>query len=129
MFIRRVSLAVAAVLSFVLFTGCYTTRVYSPAPSASQTYDDRQWFLIGGLIGLSDPAGSECKEGVAWQESEYTVTDALIQIGLSLIGSALTFYSCDSVDNREEYFTCISGGNLVPWLFGSRTVHYKCKGG
>jgi len=125
---RRMFLAISAVLALVFVAGCYTTKVYSPAPPGAQTYDDRQWFLLGGLVGLSDPAGSECKEGVAWQESEYTVSDALIQIGLALIGGTVAYFGCESIDNREEYYSCISGGNLIPWLFGSRTVHYKCKG-
>ena len=128
MSISRILPATAAILSVIFLCGCFTTKVYSPAPQSAQTTDDRQWFLLGGLIDLSDPAGAECQEGVAWQESEYTVVDALIQIGLAIVGGTVTFYTCDNIDNREEYYTCISGGNLLPWLFGSRTVHYRCKG-
>ena len=112
-----------------LSSACYTTKVYTGAPAEPTIHDDRQWFLLAGLINLSDPAGEECSAGVAKSESEYTVADALIQIGLAIIGGTAGYFACDKIDEKEEYFSCISGFSAVPQIFGTRTVHYQCKTG
>src|SRR6185295_9397321 len=43
----------AFVLLTVLLSGCYTTKVYTPAPAYGPEHSDRQWFTLAGLVPLS----------------------------------------------------------------------------
>lgn len=121
----------AAALSALLLGGCYTTAVGNPhAPGRS--YDDRQWFTLFGLVQLSDEAGRECAQGVAYVESKQAASDVGITIGLwfasALVGAAV----CELPDNptgeeAANYSSCVSAmTTLGPAMLASRTVEYRC---
>jgi hypothetical protein len=122
-------------LATVVFTafaatqmGCYTTRVAGGiAPAASEPiHEERQWFTIAGLIGLSGPAGNECRNGVAWAESQYNVVDALLVGVLSVGGYFAAGYACASGDPTTFNACASAGAWLLPLLLQPRTVRYTC---
>jgi hypothetical protein len=111
----------------LLLSGCYTTKVYTPAPAHGPELQDRQWFTIGGLVPLSDPAGQECPGGVARAESKLAFVDVLINVGLAVAGGVAGAVICSKSDGDRS--ACGSAGaGLVPFLFASRTVQYTCGG-
>ena len=67
-------LILASAVASLLLSGCYTTRVETRTP-VSGVYDDRQWFLLWGAVRVSDPAGKECPDGVAFADSEIGVLE------------------------------------------------------
>ena len=121
-----------AALSLLLLTGltgCFQTKVHSPQASRSgQTHQDRQWFTLGGLIGISSPAGSECgTAGVARSESKFGGTDILIDVGLSIVGGVLGTAACNSISDRGDYAACLSAfSTAVPLLLTPLSVEYEC---
>jgi hypothetical protein len=125
-------LLAAAVLAAFATTqmGCYTTRVTSGIqPGSNQTYEQRQWFAILGLIPLSGPAGNECRNGLATAESQYNVVDALLVFGLTVAGGIAGGVACNNTDPVTQA-SCISGAaGVVPLLIQPRTVRYTCIGG
>jgi hypothetical protein len=122
--LRTVAAAFAVV---VLVAGCYTTKVIASPTSSAQIHEDRQWFTIGGLAPLSEPAGSQCGGGIASAVSQYSVVDMLIGIGLGFAGGLAGGLACGSTSSQGG---CISlGASLLPFLFSSRTVWYQCLGG
>jgi hypothetical protein len=130
-FIRLALLASLAVTS----SACYQTRVRS-GTAVGVTHEHRQWFTIGGFVDLSDPAGDECAEaGVAESDSRYGGTDILINVGLSIVGGIAGAALCPleddpSRDEARRFGTCVSASaGVLPFLLGSRTVAYRCKGG
>jgi len=125
-------LLTAAVLAAFATTqlGCYTTRVASGMPAGSQTYEERQWFAILGLIPLSGAAGNECRNGVATSESQYGVVDALLIFGLSAVGGIVGGIACGGAGDPRAIASCATGAaNLVPQIIQPRTVRYTCVGG
>lgn len=111
--------------------GCYKTVVRSGAQAAGPTHDDRQWFTLFGLVGLSDPAGQECgPEGLAYAESEMGGMDILINIGIALAGAAVGAAVCDSEDADGDTTTdalCVNSyATIAPLLLSTRTVRYAC---
>ena len=116
-------------LVVLLSTGCYTTKVYSARPAASWKRSDRQWFTVGGLVDLSDPAGQECSDGLAYAESRLAVMDWLIN-GALFLGGAVVGSSICNADDRDERAACVTGtAGLATFLLSSRTVSYTCAGG
>lgn len=119
------------VMAAALTTGCYKTVVRSQAePEPGPTHRARQWFTVGGLVSLSDPAGEECENGIARAESRMAPTDILINVGLGLAGSLMGAAVCDDDADPATYAGCVQGaGALVPFLFATRTVTYSCIAG
>lgn len=116
------------VLCALLLSGCYTTKVYTPAPAHGPELQDRQWFTIGGLVPLSDPTGEQCTDGVSRAESKLAVVDVLINVGLAVAGSVAGIALC-SGESQGDRNTCGSAGAaLVPFLIGSRTTQFTCAG-
>jgi hypothetical protein len=109
--------------------GCYRTsvRAVQAAPSGPEV-EERQWFTVGGLIGLSDAAGAECgASGLAYAESRMGGMDILINIGLALGGTILGTVVCDEGADPVAYASCVQGATtLVPFLLSTRTVSYAC---
>jgi len=117
-----------ALALLVALAGCYKTKIQAGAPSAGPVYGDRQWFLIAGLVPLSDPAGSECPNGLSYAESKLGVMDVIIEIGTRIVGGVVGASVCDSEGDATAYGTCVSGAaNLAGILIGTRTVEYQCK--
>lgn len=119
-------------LTLLLLSGCFTTRVASPGFSfdtvpESAVHTDRQWFTLDGLVKLSHPAGNECPHGMVAVESGLAGTDILINLGLSLLGGTLTYAACDSNDTSARLSCAATGASLAPFLLGSRTVRYVCR--
>jgi hypothetical protein len=109
--------------------GCFHTSVRPAQPvPAGPTTEARQWFTVGGLVGLSDAAGSECgAAGLAFADSRMGGTDILINIGLTVAGSMLGTAVCNSDSDPVAYASCVQGmAALVPFLISSRTVSYAC---
>lgn len=121
---RTVLVLLATVVLVANGLGCYTTRVNTPADrSASATHEERQWFTVGGLVGLSDPAGEDCQHGLGKAQSKMAGMDILINIGLSVGGYIAGSVGCSG----DQAGTCASAlSTLVPFLIGSRTVRYTC---
>jgi hypothetical protein len=115
---------------FLLFTlllsGCYTTKVYTPAPSHGPELQDRQWFTIGGLVPLSDPTGEQCPGGVSKAESKLAVVDVLINVGLAVVGGVAGAALCSGEGQADQGRCLQAGAGLVPFLIGSRTAQYTC---
>ncbi len=122
---------VAVLAAMSTQTACFTTRITTSRPAEGATYTDRQWFTIGGLAGLSSPAGRECQNGVSWAESKMSGTDWLINLGLSVAGGVAGALAC--ANNREGVATQVTctftGASLMPFLLASRTVEYSCARG
>jgi hypothetical protein len=116
-------------------SGCYRTRVRAGMP-VGPTMERRQWFTLGGFVGLSDPVGVECgSTGVAVADSRLAGNDILINVALGLAGGLVGVVACpldDDPSNTDArgYGSCVSAtAALVPFLVGSRTVTYQCSGG
>jgi hypothetical protein len=116
------------VLLTLLLSGCYTTKVYTPAAAVGPEHRDRQWFTLGGLVSLSDPAGQQCPGGVARAESELAVVDILINVGLAVVGGVAGVAACSNESEGDRRACGSVGAGLVPFLFASRTVQYSCAG-
>jgi hypothetical protein len=124
----RVSM-LALVVS-LLAGACYTTKIRTRAgsPVAGPTFQQRQWFTVGGLVPLSKEAGDECAGGVAYAESSMRGVDILIAIGLSVASAAIGANVCElpddpAADEARDYGTCVGSiGSVGPLLFASRTV-------
>ncbi|HWN71162.1 MAG TPA: hypothetical protein VNM90_26170 [Haliangium sp.] len=114
--------------------GCYQTVVRSGAQRSGPTHEDRQWFTLAGLVGLSGPAGHECGEqGIAYAESEMSGMDILINLGVVLAGVAVGAAVCGEADVDGETTTdplCVNSfATIAPLLLSSRTVRYGCAAG
>lgn len=113
----------------LLGAGCYRTVVSSPgAISVGPEHTQRQWFTVGGLVPLSETAGTECGEaGLAYAESQMGITDVVINVGLGVAGGLLGGISCDASAEPEIYAACVQGAAaMLPFLFSARTVKYAC---
>ncbi|HWO08721.1 MAG TPA: hypothetical protein VNN80_04555 [Polyangiaceae bacterium] len=117
-----------AVLFTLLLSGCYTTKVYTPAPASGPELQDRQWFTIGGLVPLSEPTGEQCPGGLARAESKLGVVDILINIGLGVAGGVVGAAICNNKSEDDQRACSFLGAGLVPFLIASRTVQYTCAG-
>ncbi|NOK20080.1 hypothetical protein [Corallococcus carmarthensis] len=122
--------AVAASMAALMLgqTGCYRTSIVTNLRPEPTVHSDRQWFTAAGLLPVSSPPGSECKNGIAWAQSRATPMDFLIQAGLAVAGAFVGSAVC-SGGNRtdEEQGNCAAIGLLLPTvLVGSRTVAYSC---
>lgn len=112
----------------LLLSGCYTTKVYTPAPAYGPEIQDRQWFTLGGLVPLSDPTGQQCPGGVSRAESKLAVVDVLINVGLAVVGGVAGAAICNDESESDQRACGSAGAGLVPFLFASRTVEYTCAG-
>ena len=82
---------------------CYTTR--NVQETTAPMYEDRQWFTLAGLVPISDPA-EECPSGqIMYATSRMSVTDVLIDIGMSVLGGVVGTQVCSDSD-AETYATC-----------------------
>lgn len=133
--LKRQWTVVAALTVLATQSACYTTKVVSRAAPEGPSHTDRQWFTVGGLAGLSQPAGQHCEHGIAWTESKLSGTDWLINAGLSLAGGIAGSLACGGTGSGslEQSFTVLTcgsvGASLVPFLLSSRTVEYTCAEG
>ncbi|MEY2934013.1 MAG: hypothetical protein RL033_4762 [Pseudomonadota bacterium] len=118
----------AFVLITLLLSGCYTTKVYTPAPSYGPEHQDRQWFTIGGLVPLSEPTGEQCPGGVSRAESKLAVVDVLINVGLAVAGGVAGAVLCSKESGADQRACGSAGAGLLPFLFAARTVQYTCAG-
>jgi hypothetical protein len=114
------------VLCALLLSGCYTTKVYTPAPASGPEFQDRQWFTVGGLVPLSDPTGQQCTEGVSKAESKLAVVDVLIDIGLAVAGGVAGIAICNGEKQADRNACGSAGAALVPFLIASRTTQFTC---
>jgi hypothetical protein len=56
--------------------------------------------------------------------------DILIDIGVGIVGGLVGTAACDSVEDREEYASCVSGFSAAgPVIISARTVNYQCNTG
>lgn len=113
-------------LTALLLPACYTTRVETRAP-VSGVYDDRQWFLLWGAVRVSDPAGKECPDGVAFTESKMGVVDYLINAAI-VVGTGLGLGAACG-DNMTCRNAAFGVGGFAGSLIGTRTVTYGCRAG
>lgn len=112
----------------LVLSGCYTTKVYTPAAAQGPELHDRQWFTIGGLVPLSEPTGQECPGGLSRAESKLGAVDVLINIGLAVAGGVAGGVMCRN-ESAADRSTCTSvGAGLVPFFIAARTVEYTCAG-
>jgi hypothetical protein len=115
--------------------GCYQTVIRTGAPISGPSYQDRQWFTIAGLVGLSEPAGQECgPQGLSYAESKMSGMDVLINIGITLAGGIVGTAMCTGDDDMDDDATaevvCVNAfTTLAPLLLSTRTVRYSCAGG
>lgn len=129
--LKRQWTVVAALAVMATQTACYNTRVVTRAAPEGPSYTDRQWFTVGGLAGLSQPAGQHCENGLAWTQSKLSGTDWLINVGLSVAGGIGGALACgtgsyDLNDIQARTYCATAGSMLVPFLLSSRTVEYTC---
>ncbi|GMU07104.1 hypothetical protein [Corallococcus caeni] len=126
---RKAHAVVASMAALMLGqTGCYRTSIVTNLRPEPTVHQDRQWFTVAGLVPVSSPPGSECKNGVAWAQSRATVSDFLIQAGLAVAGAFIGSAVCAGGNRTtEEQGNCAAIGLLLPTvLVGSRTVAYSC---
>ena len=123
---RLTAILATAATAAAAAPGCYTTEIRTNLPAEDHVHEDRQWFLIGGLVDLSDPAAANCPEGIAWAESEASGIDIVIGVGLTIAGGLVGTAACSGIDSDEARGGCISGFASLPHIFGSRTVQYRC---
>jgi len=129
---RHASTLVFAVVLTSLFGGCHKTQIRSPhAQPVGLTHEDRQWFTVGGLVGLSGAAGDECRgQGVAHATSRASGWDILIDAGIGIVAGIVGSEVCSDIDDRKEYAACVSMmAGAGPLLISARTVTYRCSGG
>jgi hypothetical protein len=127
---KRQMTVVAALAIMASQTACYTTRIVTARAPEGPSYTDRQWFTVGGLAGLSRPAGQHCQNGLSWAESKLSVTDWLIGAGLSVAGGIAGALACSGNGDAVQQTSCATvGATLVPFLLSSRTVEYTCAAG
>lgn len=129
--LKRQWTVVAALAVMATQTACYRTRIVTRVPPEGPAYTGRQWFTVGGLARLSQPAGQHCQNGISWAESKMSGTDWLINVGLAVAGGIGGSLACGSSSSALEDATarvsCASLGSvLVPFLLSSRTVQYTC---
>ncbi|MBN8230904.1 hypothetical protein JYK02_25635 [Corallococcus macrosporus] len=122
--------AVAAAMAALMLgqTGCFRTNIVTNLRPEPKVHEDRQWFTVAGLVPVSQPPGSECKNGIAWAQSRVTPGDFFIQAGLIVAGALVGSAVCAGSNRTdEERGNCAAIGMLVPAaLVGSRTVAYSC---
>jgi hypothetical protein len=107
-------------------TSCHSTVVRSEGVQpVGPTYDDKQWFTLGGTVALSDPAGDECRgRELARTEAYESATDILTSIGLSLGG---LFVASGLCRQRSDDPSCpLRLAWIPPLMLSSRTVEYRC---
>jgi hypothetical protein len=126
---KRQWTVVAALAVMATQTACYNTRVVTRAAPEGAPYTDRQWFTIGGLAGLSQPAGQHCQNGLSWTESRLSGTDWLINLGLGVAGGIAGSLACANSDYGTQISCGLAGTTLLPFLLSSRTVEYTCAAG
>ncbi|WP_437815103.1 hypothetical protein [Sorangium sp. So ce1078] len=124
-------MAIVAILVGV--SGCYRTRTAATAPAAQNEIERRQWFLMGGLVPLSEPAAAECgPAGMATSDSRVSGSDILISSGLTvaggLVGAAMCPLAKEPTDAEATgYASCVGvAATLLPSFLQSRTVSYRC---
>ena len=129
---KRLGCVAATLAVLVSQAGCYTTKIVTTRPPEGRSYEDRQWFTIGGLVPLSSPAGRECQHGLSSAESRLSGTDWLINVGLAVAGGVIGSAACgnDTTNTYESSAAKVSCATafsaLVPFMLGSRTVEYSC---
>ncbi|MBZ4332379.1 hypothetical protein [Corallococcus sp. AS-1-12] len=126
---RKAHAVAASMVALMLGqTGCYRTSIVTNLRPEPRVHQDRQWFTVAGLLPVSSPPGSECKNGVAWAQSRATASDFLIQAGLAVAGAFVGAAVCAGGNRTdEERGNCAAMGLLLPTvLVGSRTVAYAC---
>jgi hypothetical protein len=131
---RRSAIAMLVMCSVLGLTSvsCYTTKIKTAKTASTVTQTQRQWFTVGGLIGLSKTAGDECAHGLADAESTMGAVDVLIGLGLSAVTGVVGGFVCGlpadpDTGEKLQYSSCVSGFSaLGPFLLGSRTVEYHC---
>lgn len=115
------------VVSVFMLSACYTTRVVSPVRPATKTLESRQWFTFGGLAPLSDPAGKQCKHGLAFVDSKMGAGDWAIAAGLTLLGELIGWQACSGVEDSFGRTACsMFVSPILPFLLSSRTTSYAC---
>jgi hypothetical protein len=124
---KRWSMPLAVIL-LASQTACYTTKVVTGLEPDSRAYvrTDRQWFTLGGLVPLSEPAGRECAYGLSSAQSELGGVDILINVGLVVGGALLGSATCNGDDDAARASCAVSVATLVPFMLGTRTVEYFC---
>lgn len=127
--LKRQMTVVAALAIMASQTACYTTRIVTARAPEGPSYTDRQWFTVGGLAGLSQPAGQHCQNGLSWAESKMSGTDWLINVGLTVAGGIAGTLACANTDTATQGTCASAGATLVPFLLSSRTVEYTCAAG
>jgi len=118
------SLALAVASGALVLGGCHKTMVRSGA-TTERVAETRQWFLFGGLAGVSNPTGYDCANGLSFSESKYGAGDWFLSAGLSAL--AVLVYS--QTLQHNEPFNVDRAANIatvVPWLLSSRSVRYGC---
>jgi hypothetical protein len=126
--LKRQWTVVAALAVMASQTACYNTRIVTRAAPEGAPYSDRQWFTVGGLANLSQPAGQHCQNGLSWAESKLSGTDWLINVGLSVAGGIAGSLACGG-DPSAQVSCASAGATLLPFLLSSRTVEYTCAAG
>jgi hypothetical protein len=107
-------------------TGCFTTKIYTPAAPYGQVQREQQWFTVGGLVPLSDPMGKECQGGLARAESTFGGMDILLNVGLAAVGGIIGAAACKDKSDDDRAGCISTGVTLAPFVFASRTVEYVC---
>lgn len=126
--LKRQVTVVAALAVMATQAGCYTTRIVTARAPEGPAYTDRQWFTVGGLAGLSQPAGQHCQNGLSYAESKLSGTDWLINVGLAVAGGIAGSLACQG-DAVQQTSCATLGASLLPFLLSSRTVEYACAAG
>lgn len=112
----------ATVLMPLVLQGCYATHIQTGAQSGV-TMHDRQWFLFGGLAGVSGPAGAECAHGLAYAKSKTAVGDIFLDLLIG-VGAASLYAVSTETPNVAVASSLLT---VAPWILGSRTVTYGCR--
>ena len=113
-------------------SACHTTKVYqrgTPGMPGGYEITKRQWFTIGGLVGLSDPAGQECPNGVVATESQLSALDVLVNVGVFVGGVVVGNQLCSDEPEYSRASCAVSSGWLAQFFISPRTVRYRCAAG
>jgi hypothetical protein len=118
---------VAFIVVITLATGCFQTRIGTKTNAPLR--QDRQWFLVNGLVNLSGETSTDCANGMAYAESRLGFKDILIATGIGFVGGLVGGVAvCDTDAEGGTYAACVSASaSLASYLLQTRTVEYQCK--
>ena len=84
----RLKAAVLLFAAMVMFSGCFTQRhVVGDGAQSGQVQEDRQWFVLWGLVPINEVDSATMADGAGNYEvkTEFSAVDVIIGIFTGLV--------------------------------------------